>query len=45
MGDSLGLREVAFLKRSDMGYADLKIHKQETGQMSDRATHSIIEVP
>lgn len=45
MGDSLELREVAILKRNDMGYADLEIQKQETVQMSDGASHSIIEVP
>lgn len=45
MGDSLELREATFLWRSDMGYTGLKIEKQETGQMSVGASHSIIEVP
>lgn len=45
IGDSLELREVGFLKKSDMGYADLKIQKQKSGQMSVGASHSIIKVP
>lgn len=45
MGDSLELREVGFLKRSDMRYADLKRQKQKPGQVSVGASHSIREVP
>lgn len=41
MGDPLELRDVAFPNTSDMGYADLKIQKQETGQMNGGASHSI----
>lgn len=44
MGNPLELRDVAFLNTSDMGYANLKIQKQETGQMSVGASHSIIAV-